>query len=115
MLEKPKLLQAAAQSASAWSDTVLIAAVSGKAHYILDVFVMTVDTGTVTFESGTSTKVWEVYPGANGGVVHTAHPNGYLFKSAVGESITLTAAMTSGKFVSVNYATLAEYGPVIAG
>lgn len=88
---------------TAQTDTALVAAVTGKVIKVAAVFVNSVVGGIVTFESGGSTAIFEVYPGANGGAVVAAPEGQYLCRTTAGESLTVTTDITGAHSVNVLY------------
>lgn len=88
---------------SAQTDTALVAAVSGKQVRVAAVYVMSDTAGTVTFESGGSTVVFEVYPGDSGGASVVAPTGQFLFKTVAGESLTVTTDIAGNHAVNVLY------------
>lgn len=97
------LEKATNQSATTQTDTVLAA---GDANRVIDVhwvFFSTNSSGTVMIESGTATRLWEMYPDAKGGAVLVGDPNMLLFSCAVGEDLTYTWNVADNHFIAVGY------------
>ena len=90
---------------TAQTNTELVAAVSGKRIGVAAVYVMSAAAGTVTFESDGAgvTVIFEVYPGANGGVQAVAPDGQFLFTTVAGEALDVTTTITGDHAVNVLY------------
>ena len=91
---------------TAQTNTALVAAVTGKSIGVAAVYVMSAVAGTVTFRSSTTSVIFEVYPGANGGVQAVAPDGQFLFDTVAGESLTVTTGITGDHAVNVLYAAV---------
>jgi hypothetical protein len=101
------LTEARGSSASQQTDTVLVAAPNGNRRIaVAYVFGMADTQMTITFESGTSTLKWKLFPAARGGAGPTAPLGEYLFKCGPGESLTYTTSVAGDHYVHVLYGEL---------
>lgn len=97
------LIQALHQASTAQTDTALVGAVSGRRIKVAYVFAMSDTAQTVTIESGTTTRKWELYPVIGGGAEASAPAGEFLFETAVGEALTYTSSAAGEVFVSILY------------
>ena len=95
---------ASIQSASALTDSELAGAVASTQINVHAIVVSTDTAGTVTLESGGTTRKFELYPGANGGIAMAgSEPYDPLFECDAGESLTVTTNITGNQFILVKY------------
>lgn len=92
-----------ANGAVAFSDSVVVAAPGGSQRvHVASVVVSTRDVDTVTFESGGSSVLWEVYTGLNGGGVLETNEDAW-FVCEVGEALTVSSSASDDCSVLVGY------------
>lgn len=91
------------QQATSATDAVLVAGDAGRKIVVHWVFFSTASAGTVTLESGTATRLWEMYPDANGGAVLVGDPNMTLFETAAGEDLTYSFNIADNHFIAIGY------------
>lgn len=101
-----QLAQANAQTATAQTDTELVAAQTGRTIKVASVFVSSAAAMTVTLESGTATRKLEAYVGANSTFDAAGGAGGFLFECAAGEALTFTTSAAGATFVSVSYVVI---------
>lgn len=99
--------RALANIAASTTDSVVVAAVTGKQIHVLSVAVLTGGTATTcTFNSkgaGAGTAIsMQFQNGANGGAVLPYNPKGW-FVTAVGEGLTATTGAGSQTGIQVTY------------
>lgn len=84
------------------TDTELVAAKSGYTIEVASLYVMADTAMTVTFESGTSTARFKVFPAANGGVAIPAGGQS-IFDTLSGEGLYVSTSTAGNCFAVVSY------------
>lgn len=97
------LERATNQQAAAATDVVLASGDANRQIVVHWVFFSTMSSGTAMLESGTATRLWEMYPDANGGAVLVGDPNMVLFECAVGEDLTYSFNVADNHFIAVGF------------
>lgn len=98
-----RLAQALEQRGTPASDDTLVTGASGTKVAVAYIYVSSSVAGTVTVESGASTRKFELYVAEDGGATATAPEGQYLFLTAAGESLTWTSDISGSHFISVLY------------
>lgn len=97
------------QASSAQTNTELVATPGAARQILVEQVFISADTAmTVTLESGDSTRKWEQYLAANGGMV--VDSVGGLFRCDGNEALTYTSSADGNVFVSVRYRLVRDIG-----
>ena len=105
-LSNPTYPRAYVASATALTDSELVAAVAATRIRVKALIVLSDTAGTVTLESGGTTDLIEGYPAAGGGYDLSgclAHEKAFLCETALGESLTVSTNITGNHTVTVIY------------
>lgn len=94
------------QSASQETDRVLVAASADHKIRVHWIFFSTTTAMTVMLESGTSTRLWEMYGDVNGGAALIGDPDMVLAETAATEALTYTTSAAGNHFIAVGYTVI---------
>lgn len=100
------LERAVNQSASQETDRVLVAASAAHKVRVHWIFFSTTTAMTVMLESGTSTRLWEMYGDVNGGAALIGDPDMLLAETAAGDALTYTTNAAGNHFIAVGYTVI---------
>jgi hypothetical protein len=95
---------ARAQAATAQTDQTLVTGVAGQEIWVHGIIVSSAAAGVVTLEQGTTTRMFEVYPGANGGIsAISTDPDSPIFELTAASNLTWTSTITGNHYVHVMF------------
>ena len=90
-------------TSTAQIDTVLVPAKAGYTIEVASIYIMVDSAMTVTFKSGVTSKRFEAYPTANGGLIVPASGGQSVFDTEKGESLTFSTSSSGNCFIALSY------------